>query len=94
MSSMKKALPGRQDSSRAELILSLDSYKPNICRKKLPSTRARTAKPFFNWWEETLEEHWPLENPPDWDLLSTEQKRIFKLATIGYCLRNMEASKK
>ena len=50
--------------------------------------------PFFNWWEETLEEHWPLENPPDWDLLSTEQKKIFKLATIGYCLRNMEASKK
>ena len=90
---MKKA-PLSQGLSQPELILSLDSYKPNICRKKLPITRARTAKPFMNWWEETLENHWPLDTPPDWDLLNSDQKRIYKLATLGYCLRNMEGSNK
>ena len=93
MSSTKKA-PLSQGLSQPELILSLDSYKPNICRKKLPSTRARTTKPFMNWWEETLDNHWPLDTPPDWDLLNSDQKRIYKLATLGYCLRNMEGSNK
>ena len=90
---MKKA-PLSQGLCQPEMILSLDSYKPNICRKKLPSTRTRTSKPFMNWWEETLENHWPLDTPPDWDLLNSDQKRIYKLATLGYCLRNMEGSNK
>tara|TARA_B100000965_G_C19376554_1_gene662716 strand:+ start:196 stop:474 length:279 start_codon:yes stop_codon:yes gene_type:complete len=88
-----KKAPHKQGLSQPELILSLDSYKPNICRKKLPSTRTRTAKPFMNWWEETLENHWPLDTPPDWDLLNSDQKRIYKLATLGYCLRNMDGNK-
>ena len=89
----KRKAPHKQGISQPEMILSLDSYKPNICRKKLPSTRARTSKPFMNWWEETLDNHWPLDTPPDWDLLNSDQKRIYKLATLGYCLRNMEGSK-
>ena len=88
-----KKAPHKQGLSQPELILSLDSYKPNICRKKLPSTRARTAKPFMKWWDDTLENHWPLDNPPDWDLLSPSQKRTWKMAAIGYCLRDMEANK-
>ena len=48
----------------------------------------------MNWWEDTLENHWPLDNPPDWDLLTTDQKKIYKMAAIGYSLRSMEASKK
>ena len=89
-----KKAPHTQGLSQPELILSLDSYKPNICRKKLPSTRGRTAKPFMKWWDDTLENHWPLETPPDWDLLNSDQKRTYKLATLGYCLRNMRASEK
>ena len=92
MSSTKKA-PLSQGLSRSELILSLETYKPTISRKKV-STKYRTKKPFINWWEDTLENHWPLENPPDWDLLTTDQKKIYKMAAIGYSLRNMEASKK
>ena len=92
MSTNSEALP-KQSFANPALILSLETSTPTISKKKIP-TSYRSKKPFFNWWEETLEEHWPLENPPDWDLLSTEQKKIFKLATIGYCLRNMEASKK
>ena len=76
MSSMKKA-PLSQGLSQPELILSLETYKPTISRKKV-STKYRTKKPFINWWEDTLENHWPLENPPDWDLLTTDQKKIYK----------------
>ena len=92
MSSMKKA-PHQQGLSQPELILSLDTSLPTISRKKIPTTY-RSKKPFVNWWEETLDNHWPLENPPDWELLTIDQKRTFKMAAIGYCLRRMEGSKK
>ena len=91
MSSMKKA-PLSQGLSQPELILSLDSSQPRISKKKLP-THYKKRKPFDAWWEETLEEHWPLENPPDWELLSPSRKRIYKLATLGYFLRAMEGKK-
>ena len=91
MSPMKKA-PLSQGLSQPELILSLDSSQPRISKKKLP-THYKKRKPFDAWWEETLEEHWPLENPPDWELLSPSRKRIYKLATLGYFLRAMEGKK-
>ena len=92
MTTKRKALP-KQSPSNPALILSLETATPTISKRKIPLTY-KSKKPIFSWWEETLEEHWPLENPPDWDLLSTDQKKIYKLATIGYCLRSMNASKK
>ena len=92
MTTKRKALP-KQSPSNPELILCLDSSLPTISRKKVP-TNFRSKKPFINWFEETLDNHWPLENPPDWDLLTLDQKRTFKMAAIGYSLRKMRASKK
>ena len=91
MTTKRKALP-KQSLSNPELILSLDSSQPRISKKKLP-THYKKRKPFDAWWEETLEEHWPLENPPDWELLSPSRRRIYKLATLGYFLRAMEGNK-
>ncbi len=88
-----KKAPPKQGLSQPELILSLESYKPTISKKKAP-TSYRTKKPFMAWWDDTLENHWPIPNPPDWHLLNSEQKRIFKMAAIGYSIRNMEGSNK
>ena len=88
----KRKAPLTRSNSQPELILSLDSYKPRISKKKISSTITKST-PFMKWWDDTLENHWPLDNPPDWDLLSPSQKRTWKMAAIGYCLRDMEASK-
>ena len=47
----------------------------------------------MRWWEDTLDNHWPLDNPPDWDGLSLDQQRIYKLSNLGYALRKMEGRK-
>ena len=70
--------------SKPALILTTES---------LPSTASKRKKPFMRWWEDTLDNHWPLDNPPDWDGLSLDQQRIYKLSNLGYALRKMEGRK-
>ena len=82
----KRKAPRQQGSSQPEMILTLETSKPTINRKKIP-TSYRTQKPFMRWWEDTLDHHWPYEVPAN---LTPDKQRIWKLAEIGHALRTIE----